>query len=215
MRVIVFANGELGHPQGILEVIQNGDVLIAADGGARHCLSLGLLPNVVIGDFDSLTEGELLELEKAGAEILRHPAHKEQTDLELALLEARQYKPEEIMIFGAMGARWDMSLANLMLLAHPDFFPSKMRILDGTQEISLLRDGQSMQIHGQKGDTVSLIPIMGDAKGIYTQGLEYPLVNGRLRFGTARGVSNVMQAKKARVQLEEGLLLVVVIGESA
>lgn len=211
MRVIVFTNGELQHPQSVLEIIQDGDVLIAADGGARHCLSLGLFPKLVIGDFDSLGEVELHELENAGAVILRYPADKDETDLELALIKAREYGPGEIIIFGALGARWDMTLANLMLMAHPDLASLNIRIIDGPQEISLLRGSQSKQIHGQPGDTVSLIPLLGDASGISTRGLEYPLEKGTLRFGATRGVSNVMRTQLARVQLDEGLLLVVLI----
>ncbi|MBC8497221.1 MAG: thiamine diphosphokinase [Chloroflexi bacterium] len=211
MRVIIFANGELQHPQSVLEIIQDGDVLIAADGGARHCLSLGLFPKLVIGDFDSLSEAELRELEEAGAEILRHPTDKDETDLELALLKAREYKPKEIIILGALGARWDMTLANLLLLAHRELGSQKIRIIDGYQELSLLRNGESMEIHGHAGDTVSLIPILGDARGISTQGLVYPLKNGTLHVGASRGVSNVMKNQYARVELEEGLLLVVLI----
>ncbi|MBM3145656.1 MAG: thiamine diphosphokinase [Chloroflexi bacterium] len=214
MRVILFANGELQFPRRALEVIQEGDALIAADGGARHCLSLGLLPKLVIGDFDSLSERELDELKNAGVELRRHPAHKDETDLELALIEAQKYHPEEIIIFGALGARWDMTLANMLLLAHPDFCSSNIRIVDGPQELSSLRGGQTRQISGQPGDTVSLIPMMGDARGVNTHGLAYPLVDGTLRFGTSRGVSNEMLAPRAIVRLEEGNLFIVHIRQN-
>jgi len=209
LRVIVFANGNLHHPETVLEIIQEGDIFIAADGGARHCLSLGLLPKLVIGDFDSLTVKELEELENAGVDIHRHPANKDETDLELALIKAKEHNPEEVIIFGALGARWDMTLANIMMMAHPEFTLLNIRIIDGPQEISLIGGGQIKQIRGEKGNTVSLIPLSGDARGISTYGLEYPLDNGILRFGATRGVSNIMQSQHARVQLENGLLLVV------
>jgi len=209
--VILFANGEIQHPQPILEFIQDGDFIIAADGGARHCLSLGLLPKLVIGDFDSLTEAELQTLESAGAELQRHPVAKDETDLELALLKARELNPDEVIIFAALGQRWDMSVANLMLLSHPRLKALPIRIMDGSQELFLFSGGQEREIRAQPGDTVSLIPLMGDAKGITTSGLEYPLENETLIFGATRGVSNVMSANLARMQLKEGLLLVILI----
>ncbi len=209
MRVIIFANGEINYPQLLLDLIEDGDVLIAADGGARHCLRLGLLPKLVIGDFDSLSETELNDLAAAGVELQRHPIHKNETDLELALLAARDQRAEQVVICGALGARWDMTLANILLLAHPAYSSLSIRIVDGPQELSLLQGGQTRQIVGEPGDTLSLMPLIGDVSGITTQGLEYPLENGTLHFGTTRGVSNVMISHLAQVQLDEGLLLVV------
>jgi len=209
VRVIIFTNGEINYPQRLLDLIEEGDVLIAADGGARHCLRLGLLPKLVIGDFDSLSETELNNLEEAGAELQRHPTHKDETDLELALLAARDQGAERVVICGALGARWDMTLANILLLAHPEFSSLSIHIVDGPQELSLLQGGQTRQIVGEPGDTLSLMPLLGGANGITTQGLEYPLENGSLRIGATRGVSNVMISHLAQVQLDEGLLLVV------
>lgn len=208
MRTLIFANGELDH---LPIKIQPDDFIIAADGGARHCLQLGLTPNVIIGDFDSLTAEELTSLETAGARLIRHPARKDETDLELALLQAIELGASEVVILGALGARWDMSLANLLLLTHPNLRHPHVRVLDGHQEITLLRGGERIELRGQPGDTLSIIPLRGDARGITTQGLEYPLDRGSLLFGATRGISNVLLHQIASVTLEDGLLLCVVI----
>jgi thiamine pyrophosphokinase len=184
-------------------------MLIAADGGARHCVSLNLVPQIVIGDFDSLSAKELSALESAGTQIIRHSTRKDETDLELALHKAQEYQPQEILIFGALGARWDMTLANLLLLAHPAFTATNTRLLDGPQEIRLLQSGQTASLIGKPGDTVSLIPLQGDAYGITTNGLEYPLKNETLKFGATRGISNVIEAEDATIQLRQGLLLII------
>ncbi len=215
MRVILFANGTLKHEERVKEIIRPGDVILAADGGARHCLRLNLVPEQVIGDFDSLSEAEIDQLQAAGATISRHPRRKDETDLELALCQAMERHPEAILIFGALGARWDMSFSNLLLLAEPKFSGPTIQLLHGHQTISLLRSGQTLTLEGQPGDTVSLIPLRGDANGITTQGLEYALSDGTLRFGASRGVSNVMQAERANVQLDQGLLVVVQIQKGA
>ncbi len=205
MRVIIFANGDY-LPQG--EPLPS-DVLIAADGGARHLMKLGLTPGLVIGDLDSLCAFERVALEEAGAEIIAYPPRKDQTDLELALKKAREFHPDEIVIYGALGARWDMTFANLLLLAHPTLGCQNVRLIDGSQELRLLRGGNHTTIDGSPGDTLSLIPLSGDAVGIASIGLEYALNEDTLFFGAARGVSNLLLDEQAIVTLREGLLLVV------
>jgi len=213
MRVVIFANGEL-----ILPVeVRPDDLLIAADGGARHCLDLGIEPHIVIGDFDSLEENELAALEKAGAEIVRYPSRKDYTDLELALLAAKERGASEVLILAALGARWDQTVANLLLPAASSRAGMQVRLVDGAQEISFLHsqpggDGIAyLELHGQPGDIVSLIPVGGEAGGITTWNLEYPLDDEALYFGSTRGISNVLTKPDGRVSLRSGVLLVVVI----
>lgn len=205
MRVIIFANGDFSSPQAILP----GDVLIAADGGARHLMELGLTPGWVIGDMDSLTIPERVALEDAGATLITYPTRKDETDLELALQKARGFQPDEIVIYAALGARWDMTFANLLLLAHPVLSEFNTRLIDGKQALRVLQKHQTMQIDGLPGDTVSLIPLRGDAVGVSTHGLEYALADDKLVFGAARGVSNILCGTQASITLRAGLLLVV------
>ena len=211
MRAVIFANGELNNPQQTNHWISAEDLLIAADGGSRHCLALGLTPKVIVGDFDSL-ETELLEKFKSlGSQVVRHPARKDFTDLELALRYACEQGVEDILVLGALGARWDQTLANLLLPTHPDLASAKIRLLDGRQEISLIRPGERLQVHGNPGDTVSLIPLNEHVNGVRTQGLEYPLNDEALDFGATRGVSNVLLDDQAEIFIQAGLLLCILI----
>jgi len=205
-RAILFANGEMLPGTTLSPAWLPADLVIAADGGTRHCLALGLRPEVIIGDFDSLEPGLLARLEDEEVTLLRYPAHKDETDLELAFLHALHSDIDEIIVLGALGARWDMTLANLLLPAQPRFSALQVRFFDGNQEISLLRGGQSLALHGQPGDTLSLVPLCGGASGITTQGLEYPLDNEALPFGSPRGVSNVLLGREAQITLSDGLL---------
>jgi len=213
LRAIIFANGTLNDPHQVLAALQEGDMLIAADGGVRHCRTLGLVPVVVIGDFDSLSAEELSRLEPNGTQVIHYPARKDYTDLELALQHAVSLEADEILVFGALGARWDQTLANLLLPAAPGLEHVRIRLLDGPQEIGLLRAGEAHTLSGQAGDTVSLVPLGGHAYGITTTGLEYPLSDGTLYFGATRGISNVMLGERATVRLEDGLLLCTIIHE--
>jgi thiamine pyrophosphokinase len=220
LRAVIFANGLLSQPTplpgddliGYLagEKVE-GQIVIAADGGAYHCRQLGITPDVVIGDFDSLDEAELVAVEKDGAQLIRYPARKDYTDLELALRYAIERGAQEILVLGALGRRWDQSLANLLLPAADSLASAKITLLDWPQEIRLVRPESIMEIHGHPGDTVSLIPLGNKPLGITTQGLEYPLNNESLEFGGTRGISNVLLGETASVTLKEGLLLCVVI----
>jgi thiamine pyrophosphokinase len=188
--------------------------LVAADGGARLCLAAGLRPHAVIGDFDSLSEAELADLQAGGALLQRHQSQKDETDLELAFHYALDQGVEEILLLGALGDRWDMTLANLFMLAQPAFTSLRLRIYAGNYEITILRGGESIEIHSAPGDTYSLLPIGGAASGITTQGLFYPLEDGTLELGSPRGVSNVLIGSQAMVKLTAGMLLCIHIHHS-
>ncbi len=211
MRAVVFANGELNDAEQTAKWLTENDLVIAADGGSRHCLALGVIPDILIGDFDSLEPGQLADFEIQGSQIFQHPARKDFTDLELALRYACEQGVEEILVFGALGARWDQTLANLLLPAHPDLACAAISLIDGRQEIRLVRPGEPLFVHGQPGDTVSLIPLNEDAVGVSTWGLEYPLINEILAFGATRGVSNVLVNETAEISLLQGRLLCIVI----
>jgi thiamine pyrophosphokinase len=202
---VIFANGNLHQPV----KLQNNDLIIAADGGARHCLDHNIAPEIVIGDLDSLDEEDLATLETAGAEIIQHPTRKDHTDLELALTYAQERQVEEILILAALGARWDQTITNLLMPTA--FQPARIKLVDGPQEMLFLHAGQQLEITGKPGDTVSLIPLGGDAHGVTTHNLEYPLNGECLHFASSRGVSNVLLSEKAAIHLEQGSLLCVVI----
>lgn len=211
LRAILFANGALNLPVWGDSMPGEGDLVIAADGGTRHALALGIHLDVVIGDFDSITEEDRARLEAEGTQFIEYPRRKDFTDLELALQYALEQGAGEAVVIGALGNRWDQTLANLLLPAAENLRGLAIRLVDRAQEISLLQADRLYEITGQAGDTVSLIPLGGDARGIWTEGLEYPLRGETLKFGASRGVSNVLEGEKAAVRLEEGLLLCVVI----
>ena len=205
MRAVIFANGSLNPPVRFTP----GDFIIAADGGTRHCLALGLVPAVVIGDLDSMTSAELEVLEAQGAKIVQFPVRKDFTDLELAIKHARSSGADEILLLGALGARWDQTLANVML---PTAFPElNIRLADGNQEFIYLRAGETITVTGHPGDILSLVPLGGDAQGITTDKREYPLNGENLPLGSTRGVSNVLLAAEAQISLLAGFLLCVVM----
>ena len=209
MKAIIVANGQIHDSDFYRSLSAPTDLVICADGGANNALALGLQPQVVIGDLDSLDSDLQAQLEGKGCQVLAHPARKNETDLELALYYAIEHEVDEILILGALGGRIDQTLANVLLLALPELRSVKTKIINGRQEVFLIKD--EALIEGQVGDTLSLLPLTEEATGIYTEGLEYPLENGTLHLGPARGISNTLTAPPARVRVGQGLLLAVII----
>ncbi|MGQ9584292.1 MAG: thiamine diphosphokinase [Anaerolineae bacterium] len=207
MRAAVLANGELQHPDQVRALTGQADLLVAADGGSRHALALGLRPNLVVGDLDSLTIAEQRELAQAGATFVRYPEAKDETDLELALVQAVDCGAREIVVLAALGGRTDQTLANLLLLALPQLQGVRCGIVEGPETILLVRNWVRMV--GQPGDLLSLIPLGGDCHNIWTEGLVYPLAGETLWLSRARGISNVLDASQVTIRVGEGMLLAV------
>lgn len=212
-RAVIFANGELPNLEKARSLLQEGDYLIAADGGANHLMKMGILPEIVIGDLDSVDEDTLFELTSAEVEVEQYSEDKDETDIELALRYAVELRPSAILIVGALGGRLDQTLANLFLVTDPLLPAIDIRLDDGVEEAFFCRaktaKGGQAEIRGRSGDIVSLIPWYGPVEGVTTEGLQWPLYAETLTPDKSRGISNVMLAGPASVSLQSGLLLIV------
>ncbi len=189
------------------------DFVVCADGGLNHAARLGLDPLVIVGDFDSADPAPLVAARAAPdrytIEQYQHETKRE-TDTELAVLAALDRGATRLVITGALGGRWDHSLANVFLLAHPRLIGQDVRIITADTELRLLRGPASHALDGHPGDTVSLLALSPAATGITTSGLHYPLQGEPLHLGLGRGISNVLAARLAAVTFTAGDLLVVV-----
>jgi thiamine pyrophosphokinase len=206
MRVVIFANGELPDPAAAHALLRDNDYLIGADGGTNHLLKMEILPDLVVGDLDSLDEDAFFELTAAEVQIDQYPEDKDETDLELALHAAYEVHPDSILIVAGLGGRLDQSLAALSLLAGTQG-GIDLRLDDGVEEAFICRT--QAHIRGRSGEIVSLIPWGGPVSGIQTEGLRWPLIHETLYPNRTRGISNEMTGQTASVKIESGLLLIV------
>ena len=208
MKILLFANGHIVMGSALEAALASGKDcrVICADGGALHARAHGLVPHTIIGDFDSLTPAELSEFRALGSRIMRFPAEKNETDLELALLHCRDIGADTVTILGALGGRLDQTMANILLLSLPELRPMPITIVDGEETIRVLQPGKH-EIVGASGDTISLIALGGAVHGITTRQLKYPLRGESLLSGPARGLSNVMLAERASLDFGQGTLL--------
>jgi len=185
------------------------DLVIAADGGARHATAIGRRIDLWVGDGDSLGEESLAALAAEGVPIRRSPVDKDESDAELAVLAAVDSGARRVTIVGALGgARTDHELANVWLLGHPRLAGCDVRLLDATARIRLVGPGPA-DLGGRIGDLVSLLPFGGDAAGLRTTGLRYPLRDEALPSGPSRGLSNVRIAGDASLTVGSGRILVI------
>jgi thiamine pyrophosphokinase len=187
--------------------------LVAADGGAARVLAAGLVPDIVVGDFDSLGAADRERLEDMGVELRVASPDKDESDMELCLLTALEAGAERVTIVGATGlVRPEHSVANTLLLGDPR--------LDGLEVIIAGRGSRSWRIGtqdgpgrtdfpGEPGDFVSLFPLESAVEGVTTEGLRFPLADEMLPLGPSRGLSNELTTDRARVTTRRGRLLVI------
>jgi len=207
MIALLFANGNLDPSPQLHTLLGQVNLVIAADGGADHCTRLDITPDILLGDLDSIDAATLTAYQNEGITIKRYPTGKDATDLELALDLAIAKGAKTVWLIAALGGRWDMSLANIMLAAAEKYAKQEICLLGRDCTMRILHPGKEWAINGSPGQRVSLVPIKGDVHGVTLTGFEYPLIEHTILFGSTLGISNVMQNDLATVQHTGGILL--------
>ncbi len=214
MRAIIFANGIMDSWPLYFNLSVDDDLIIAADGGYNHCKRWNLRPHVIVGDMDSVADSDLASLEKTMTQVIRFPAQKDETDLQLAIQTALDRQATDIVILGALGSRWDMTLSNVLMLTIPHLQNVDARILDGPHEFVCLQGPGKICLAGDYGHLLSLIPLGGPVIGVTLVGTAYLLDKATLPMGSSQGISNVFQEKKVEVDIKTGKLLIVISREN-
>lgn len=207
-RIIIIGNGSLWDPEYERSLIRPDDLIYCADGGSRHAFELGIVPDLVIGDADSLDELPRGWLLANGVRFQAHPAEKDATDLELAFQMAVAAGAGSVLLLAATGTRIDHSLGNVSLLAAAKMAGVSAEIVAGRQHILYLQN-EALTIRGEPGDTLSLLPWGANAEGVTAQGVHWPLREATLVFGENRGISNRLVGQEAFVAVQNGALLVI------
>ena len=184
------------------------DLVVAVDGGLERVHGLGLRPDVIIGDFDSLSPQLLAQY--PSSLVQRHPARKDETDTELAILWALERGVADITICNDLGGRFDHALAlvqNLLLIHERG---GRGSIESGTQRLFLIA-GEA-EFCGLADCNLSLLAVWSEVEFATSKGLQYPLAGVRLFCSHPRGMSNRIVASPARVAGARGLPLAIVGG---
>jgi len=206
-RAVIFANGELRDAENIRKKLLPEDFLIAADGGQKHLHTLNKTPHLIIGDLDSLEEHMIAKLQQEGTQLQHYLKEKNETDLELAMLEAFKRGYKEIFVVATLGGRLDQTLGNLALAFHPNLKECTIYMDDGVEQVYFPH--KTLTLPGAPGDLVSLIAFGEPVYKINLTGFKFPLQDETLWPYQTRGISNEMLANNGYIEFQEGKLIVI------
>ena len=201
MRAVIISGGTISDYEYIKAQINNGDTIICADSGYNHAVKMGLAPDIVVGDFDSI--GKMPN----DIPCLSYPSHKDLTDTEIAIEHARSKGLKSFLLIAATGSRIDHSLTNILLLKYFLERGETAVIVNENNKV-MITDSQ-LRLSGLPGSIVSLVPLT-DCYGVTTNNLAYPLSDAAMFVGKGLGVSNIMLDDNATVFVKDGVLLVII-----
>lgn len=207
MEAVVVCGGNINDYSKSRRYFKDNILVICADGGARHLRNLEIIPDILVGDFDSISSEDYYFYTDKKVEIVRYPVEKDMTDTQLAIEIAVQKGCKSVTLLGATGTRLDHTMANVFLLKK--LLDSGIRgvLADEHNEMELIKD--RINLVKENTEKVSLIPVFGRVTGVSTKGLYYPLDKATLEPGTTWGISNEFTETQAAITIEEGILLVI------
>ena len=198
-KCIIIGAGEFSAPK----IINEGDLIIAADGGYDHATAEGITPHLFIGDMDSLTSTLPDGLEK-----ITFPERKDYTDMHLSYLEGRSRGYTSFEIYGGTGGRGDHTFANISLLLAIAEDGNFGKMITESEIYTVIKNG-AISLKGEKDSYISVFAIGGVAEGVTLKGLDYEVENVTLTPDFPLGVSNKFTGKEAEISVKNGALLVI------
>ena len=208
MRAAIFLNGAPNSEALIQAVAGRADLVVAADGGARYALAAGIVPDLIVGDMDSLGEEPAREIERRGAELERHPVRKDKMDGHLAVLATRERGATAAEFVCAVGGRVGAVFALPHILLAAERLGLRSSAVADWGRMFVVETGYRI-VEGAVGDSVSVFSLTGPATGVTLEGMDYPLTNATLEPGDTLGFHNELVGGQAKVSVEGGTLLVV------
>ena len=205
---LIFIGGDAPHPR-ILDVLPRDAFVIAADSGWEHAVNSGFTPHVLIGDMDSISPAHLQQARDMNVHIIEHHADKDFTDTELALELAGNHHHHSIHLVSGGGDRFDHLLALVHSLA-PHAGDTSLTAHVGSSRLHIIQPGHGLMFGTTPGQTISLIPLGGAAKGVTTTGLKWNLTKDTLRPFASRGVSNIALDSTVTLAVRKGHLAVII-----
>ena len=207
-RAVIISNGSFFDYEYIKSQITDDDFIICADGAAHHLKNIGVSPNVWIGDFDSckMNEEEFIDFSK-NSKVVRLNPIKDSTDTECACDYAIDEGYKSIVIFGALGSRFDHTLANVFLLFKLEKDGVDAKIINEKNIIYLAKEENL--IYQGDFENVSLIPVCKKIEGVTITGMYYELENADISRGSSLGVSNKLISDIGKITIKKGKALII------
>lgn len=208
---VIFLAGEIKDYSVIKKYTEQADFVICADGGTRHADYMNVIPDMIIGDMDSIDPDLLGKYIGKGVKTRLFKTEKDETDSQLAVDIAFEQGFKDIVLLGAFGSLPDHTLANVMLLEYIRQKKGTGKIVTDNAELSIVRN--CTEFDRECFNRISLIPLTEKVSGITTAGLKYKLLNDVLYRADTRGISNRFEEERVRIKVQEGVLLLVKVRE--
>ncbi len=206
-KALIMANGDYGSDiKWYLSRINEYHLVVCADGGTNAAMQIGIRPDIVIGDMDSIDKESRAKAKDCGASFVTFSSEKDSTDTDLAMRLVSRKGYDAVVIWGGTGSRLDHTLANLF--CGTAILRSGMDIRFESPCLTVYFTDAELDFKGDIGDTVSVIPLGGSAKGVFLKGFKYPLNDAILNSDQSLGISNEMAKREASVTVKNGVLAV-------
>lgn len=207
MKALVVSSGSKVKNSILLNLINKSDYIICADGGIMHFMELGIKPDLIIGDLDSVDDSGLNYIKENNITIHKFPSEKNETDTELAIIFLMENKFKDITLVGVTGSRMDHTLSNIFLLKRLCKNNIKARIVDNNNTIYYV--DEKMILENEADTFTSIIPITEEGVVVSLKGFYYPLENHLIEFGSSLGISNEIVEKFGTIIVSKGECIVV------
>lgn len=207
MKCVIIAHGSADSGQILKKECRDADLIICADGGADYAMQSSIVPDILIGDLDSISSDVLSYFTQKDVRIEKYPVEKDYTDTEICIEKAINLGASMICIASGVGGRIDHSLGNIFLLSSMANKGIEGYIATDHEYVYICRG--EISIRGHIGDIISIIPLSSTARGLHTRGLKYSLTDGEIPFGRALGISNLMTSESCAIRISEGEILVI------
>lgn len=206
VRAIIVSNGSFN-----IDVFKKhklpSDMTICADGGANHLYKSDIIPDIIVGDLDSIDEDVFIYYKSKNVEFHKYPSKKDYTDTELAIECAIKKDAKEIILFGSTGTRIDHTLANIMLLLKLLKRNIKASIVDESNQIYIM--DKHFEVEKEEKTFLSFLPIFESCLGVTMKGFKYEAYKRNFELGSTMGISNEIEDEKGHIDMEFGTALVI------
>lgn len=208
MNALVVSSGDIDNYKGLKELALTHDFIICADGGIRHLIEIGIDPDIIIGDLDSIDENSRDYIHGKRLKVIQYPVQKDETDTELAIIYLIDEGYKDITLTGVTGSRLDHSLSNIFLLRRLSENNIKAKIVDDNNTIYFAN--KYLKLKKNDPYYVSVIPISKEGIVVTLKGFLYPLMESKIEFGASLGVSNKITSNEAEILISMGEALIIV-----
>lgn len=207
MKAIIVTGGNKPSKKLLNSYIKSGDLIIGADKGSEYLYDYEIMPNIILGDFDSISEEKLKKIEEKQVEIIKFPPEKDYTDTEIAIMEAMKRGADTIYLFGGLGTRADHSLGNIGLLLTTKNKGARLLIVDDHNKMYLA--DKNMSLNGSQGEIISFHALSDVVKGFEVRGAKYNLNSYDMHLLDPRAVCNEFIDTPINIKYESGELLII------